>query len=126
MPGDGLYGVQPNFFGSHGSKLVEQVKSGKLAEKRLDDMILRLLTPIIQYQGDLSKLPPNPDQLDVKPTGNKNVQGDHYKIIRQIGTESLTLLKNVVDGKTLSGGATGLPLDLNVIKKSTSSISARE
>ncbi|PWN46305.1 glycoside hydrolase [Ceraceosorus guamensis] len=118
MPGDGLYGVQPNFFGSHGSKLIENVENGKLTETRLDDMVIRLLTPILQYQGgDLSKLLPNPDQLNVKPTGNKNVQGDHHQIIRQIGTESLTLLKNTVDGKTGSGGATGLPLDLNKIKK---------
>ncbi|EUC60302.1 glycoside hydrolase family 3 protein [Rhizoctonia solani AG-3 Rhs1AP] len=64
------------------SALVSLVKNGSVPSARIDDMYLAL----------------NPGNTNV------NVQADHYKVIRTIGEDSATLLKNV----RTNGG--GLPL----------------
>ncbi|CUA72730.1 beta-glucosidase [Rhizoctonia solani] len=103
MPGTGFWGVD----------LVAMVNNGTVPATRLDDMVHRILTPYyalgqdkgfpdVQYNtggitGD-SYLSTNPGNTNV------NVQADHYKIIRKIGEDSATLLKNV----RTNGG--GLPL----------------
>ena len=56
-------------------------------------MVLRLLAPVFEHQ-DLDSWPQ--PQFDVRdltlPTNN--VRRDHHKIIKKIGEESITLLKN--------------------------------
>ncbi|KAJ7109836.1 putative beta-glucosidase [Mycena epipterygia] len=100
MPGTAYDGLFGNFYGD---ELTALVKNGTVSEARLDDMILRVLTPIFQHQ-DLDTYPqPSFDVRDLTVPTN-NVRRDHYKIIREIGEEAITLVKN----NRKSGG--GLPL----------------
>ncbi|KAG8708414.1 hypothetical protein FRC09_001269 [Ceratobasidium sp. 395] len=103
MPGTGFWGP----------KLVELVENGDVPMARLDDMAHRILTPYYALGQDTG-FPPlsfntggihNKDYVStIRGNKNVNVQRDHYKLIRKIGEESTTLLKNVRSG----GG--GLPL----------------
>ncbi|CUA77162.1 beta-glucosidase [Rhizoctonia solani] len=103
MPGTGFWGAD----------LVAMVNNGTVPATRLDDMVHRILTPYyalgqdkgfpaVQYNtsgiGSNSYVGTTPGNTHV------NVQADHYKIIRKIGEDSATLLKNV----RTNGG--GLPL----------------
>lgn len=115
MPGAGLFGVFPNYFGSHGSKLADAVRDGKVSQARLDDMVIRILTPVLHYQlHDTSNVDeikqPNFD-ANAFPSDAPSVQRDHYKVIRRLGTESVTLLKNANNT---------LPLQVNHISRSES------
>lgn len=79
-----------DFFGDN---LINLVKAGKVPEKRLDDMVLRILGPALHLQ-DLDTYPkPSFDVRDLTLRTN-NVRRDHHKLIKQIGEESLTLVKN--------------------------------
>ncbi|QRV89390.1 glycoside hydrolase family 3 protein [Ceratobasidium sp. AG-Ba] len=103
MPGTGFWGPE----------LVKLVQNGTVPMARLDDMVHRILLPYyalgqdknfpaLQYNtaGILNQL-----YIALNPGNtNVNVQADHYKLIRKIGEESATLLKN----KRTNGG--GLPL----------------
>ncbi|KAF7333824.1 putative beta-glucosidase [Mycena venus] len=102
MPGSGTaYGGLFGHF--YGDELTALIKNGTIPEVRLDDMALRTLAPIFQYQ-DLNTYPqPSFDVSDLTISTN-NVRRDHHIIIREIGEESLTLVKN----NRTSGG--GLPL----------------
>jgi beta-glucosidase len=65
--------------------LLQAVQSGVIPEARINDMIVRMLTPYFllgQDQGYPS--------LDL----NRDVTKDNYKINRQIGTAGIILLKN--------------------------------
>ncbi|KAG8762112.1 hypothetical protein FRC12_009185, partial [Ceratobasidium sp. 428] len=103
MPGTGFWGP----------KLVELVESGDVPMARLDDMAHRILTPYYALGQDTG-FPPlsfntggihNKDYVStIRGNKNVNVQRDHYKLIRKIGEDSTTLLKN-----DRSGGG-GLPL----------------
>ncbi|KAJ7687352.1 putative beta-glucosidase [Mycena rosella] len=100
MPGSAYDGLFGNFYGD---ELTALVKNGTVSEARLDDMVLRTLTPILHHQ-DLDTYPqPSFDVRDLTIPTN-NVRRDHYKIIRKIGEEAITLVKN---NRTLGGG---LPL----------------
>ncbi|KAJ1305209.1 hypothetical protein OPQ81_000238 [Rhizoctonia solani] len=103
MPGTGFWGAD----------LVTLVNNGSVPAARLDDMVHRILTPYyalgqdknfpsVQYNtsgiGSQTYLALNAGNTNV------NVQADHYKLIRKIGEDSATLLKNV----RTNGG--GLPL----------------
>lgn len=121
MPGDGekllSVNVLPNYFGTNGKKLKEAVKEGRIPESRVDDMVSRILAAPLHYQSGLKGLPPltlDAGNTLTAPHGNNgkhpSVQSDHYKIIRKIGTESLTLLKN-----NYKNGR-GLPIDVESIK----------
>jgi len=100
MPGAAYGGVYGNFYGE---ELAALVSNGTVPEERLDDMVLRILTPAFEYQ-DLDKWPqPTFDVRDMTLPTN-NVRGDHYKIIQKIAEESITMLKN----DRSNGG--GLPL----------------
>ncbi|KAB5590285.1 Beta-glucosidase [Ceratobasidium theobromae] len=103
MPGTGFWGAD----------LVALVNSGAVPTARLDDMVHRILTPYyalgqdknfpsVQYNtGGIA----SESYISLNPGNtNINVQADHYKLIRQIGEQSATLLKNV---RTTGGG---LPL----------------
>lgn len=112
MPGNGIgigeLAVLPNYFGTNGKKLAKLVEDGELDEALVDDKVLRILTPVFQYQGHPSKLPPTVIKQSTSSWSGPfpNVQRDHYKVIRKIGTESITLLKNNDDEER------GLPLQL--------------
>ncbi|KEP45069.1 glycoside hydrolase family 3 protein [Rhizoctonia solani 123E] len=96
-----------------GADLVALVNNGTVPATRLDDMVHRILTPYYALGQDRD-FPPV--QLNTSGIGsdsypginpgstNVNVQADHYKVIRKIGEDSATLLKNV----RTNGG--GLPL----------------
>jgi len=100
MPGDGMFGVLPNMFGSGGSKLKEAVHKGEPSEQRVDDVALRILTPVLQYAPDLKDY--KGPQFSSNPGEGKDVQGDHWKVIREVGTESITMVKNKQkDGRRL-------------------------
>ncbi|CAE6507267.1 unnamed protein product [Rhizoctonia solani] len=103
MPGTGFWGAD----------LVALVNNGTIPATRLDDMVRRILTPYYALGQD-KNFPPvqyntggiaGESYLAVNPENtNVNVQADHYKLIRKIGEDSATLLKNV----RTNGG--GLPL----------------
>jgi len=86
-----------------GDGLVALVKNGSVPEFRLDDMVIRTLTPLLQLQNSTTYPQPSFDVRDLtKPTNN--VRRDHHKIIRQIAQDAITLVKN---NRTAAGG---LPL----------------
>ncbi len=111
MPG--LVGGNGRFYGP---ALEEAVRNGTLPEQRLDDMVLRTLAPWLTLQNVLvdgansssgasgapSSGPAGADKWPAQPTFDirdmsrptNNVRADHWKLIRQIGEESATLLKN--------------------------------
>ncbi|KAJ7187111.1 putative beta-glucosidase [Mycena filopes] len=96
MPGTGLnypgspyFGIFGDFFG-HG--LTELVQNDTVSVARLDDMVLRILAPIFQHQPATYPLPTFDVKDLTKPTNN--VRRDHYKVIRQVAEEALTLVKN--------------------------------
>ncbi|KAN0063632.1 hypothetical protein ACQY0O_004086 [Thecaphora frezii] len=84
-------------FGYFGhQRLVELVKAGKVSEERLDDMVLRTLGPALHLQ-DLATYPqPHFDMRNLSlPT--HNVRRNHHELIRTIGKDSITPLKNQHD-----------------------------
>ncbi|CAK5279099.1 unnamed protein product [Mycena citricolor] len=89
---NGLDVVMPGgFFGPE--TLIPLVQNGTIPEKRLDDMVLRTLTPFLEMQ-DIHKFPlPTFNQSDISLPAN-NVRRDHYKIIRKVAQEGVTLVKN--------------------------------
>ncbi|KAJ7172348.1 putative beta-glucosidase [Mycena filopes] len=90
IPGSPVFGLFGNFFGDELTALVE---NGTVSEARLDDMVLRTLTPILQHQDPATYPLPTFDVNDLtRPTNN--VRQDHYILIRNIGEEALTLVKN--------------------------------
>lgn len=90
MPGSAYDQKYGNFFGA---ELVELVKNGSIPEARVDDQALRLLGTAMSLQ-DLDSWPePSFDVRDLTLPTN-NVKKDHHQIIRKIGEESVTLLKN--------------------------------
>lgn len=99
MPGTAYNGMFGDFYGQ---SLLALVQNGSVPEARLDDMVLRILTPAMEMQ-DESYPQPSFDVRDLNLPTN-NVRGDHYKVIHEIGAESITLVKNNnTDGQ-------GLPL----------------
>lgn len=95
MPGDGFWGTD----------LVALVNNGTVPLARLDDMVHRILTPYFALGQDKEPLLLQDMARKAEGMTRTNVQADHYKVIRKIGEESATLLKNV----RTNGG--GLPLD---------------
>lgn len=90
MPGSAYDGKYGDFFGQ---QLIDLVKNGTIPEARLDDQALRLLGTAMSLQ-DLDSWPePSFDVRDLTLPTN-NVKKDHDKIIKKIGEESVTLLKN--------------------------------
>ncbi|KAM0424909.1 hypothetical protein ACHAPT_009965 [Fusarium lateritium] len=95
-----------SFFGAN---VTEAVKNGTLAMERLDDMVLRIMTPYYALGQD--KNYPKPDESGVKlndfsppstwrhnftfsDTPFLDVRRKHAKMIRDHGAESIILLKN--------------------------------
>lgn len=85
------------------------VEQGAVAESRLDEMIMRIMAPFYFFDQDQEDYPAldaslpfsqraQANILEYFPTSlppARDVQGDHSKLIRQIGAEATVLLKNV-------------------------------
>lgn len=99
MPGTAYNGLFGDFYGK---SLLALVQNGSVPKARLDDMVLRILTPAFELQDEAYPQP----SFDVRdltlPTNN--VRGNHHEIIHQIGVDSITLVKNN------NGDGHGLPL----------------
>ncbi|TIC13452.1 glycoside hydrolase [Wallemia mellicola] len=94
-PGVGFNGSMGTFWG----ELAELVNNGSVPEERLTDSAIRVLTPYFHFGQDSENIPP-----EVVFNGNsyfdaenvyKNVRADNTaELIRRLGSESATLLKN--------------------------------
>lgn len=122
MPGDGLYWANgDSLWGPH---LTTAILNGSIPMSRLNDMVLRIVATWYQLgQDDVSRFPPTPPIGDGGPNfsswtddeigflyhgsgeGDRavvnkfvDVQGEgkdaHGNLVRQIGAEAVTLLKN--------------------------------
>ncbi|THU93532.1 glycoside hydrolase [Dendrothele bispora CBS 962.96] len=95
MPGSGFGGL----FGQFWSDLVQLVENGTVPEDRVTDAALRILTPYIWLGQDETPLPEHvfnalPTLWDA-PDVYRDVRQDYTaELIRKIGAESATLLKN--------------------------------
>lgn len=102
MPGSNT-NSQGDFFGD---ELVSAVNNGDVPEERLDDMLHRFLTVILHFQGNYTQEYPSAriNNNNYRADGpTNNVRRDHYKLIKQIGEESVTLLKNNRTGSSQRG-----------------------
>ncbi|EIM82192.1 uncharacterized protein STEHIDRAFT_124824 [Stereum hirsutum FP-91666 SS1] len=97
MPGSGWDGLWGTFWGD---SLTTLVNNGSVTEDRLDDAVIRLLTPLVSLGQDTN---PPPEvlfnamgqQYFPSTVGYRNVrQASTAELIRQIGTDGITLLKN--------------------------------
>ncbi|KAL2865777.1 beta-glucosidase [Aspergillus lucknowensis] len=110
MPGGiGAYGQDPKAGSFFGGNVTRAVSNGTLPESRLDDMILRIMTPyfwlgqdrdyptIDPSSADLNTFSPRSEWLrEFNLTGprSRDVRGDHASLIRRHGAEATVLLKN--------------------------------
>lgn len=95
MPGNGYGGALGIFFQG---ELEGYVQNGTIAESRLDDMVLRLLTPYI-HAGQLDKALPstaiNANSLPQFPDIYRLVQKEStVQLVNKIGQDSAVLLRN--------------------------------
>ncbi|KAH6681500.1 beta-glucosidase-related glycosidase [Halenospora varia] len=84
--------------GYWGKNLTQAVNNGSVARTRLDDMVTRSMASFYYLNQDKGF----PKAQIFSPTVQHpvlNVQGDHYKVIREIGAAGHVLVKNV--NKTL-------------------------
>lgn len=79
-----------------GDNLLKMVKNGTVPENRIDDAILRILTPYYSLGQD-EGYPPvsfNSSTYDRQLNPYISVRGDHRNIIRDVATDATVLLKN--------------------------------
>jgi beta-glucosidase len=106
MPGDTLFSTGYSFWGTN---LTLAVLNGTVPEWRIDDMVLRIMTPYFKVGLTLDEPRINFDSWTLDTYGplhygvgqdvqqinwHVNVQGDHAKLIREIGARATVLLKN--------------------------------
>ncbi|KAF8160393.1 beta glucosidase [Mycena galopus ATCC 62051] len=84
-----------------GAQLITMINNGSVPESRIDDMVTRTIAAWYQMGQDENYPHVSFSQLTEQTYLNGelvnehiNVQGDHYKTIRQIGAASTILLKN--------------------------------
>lgn len=103
MPGEGQFGIFPNYRGAHGQKLKDAVNAGKVKIERIDDIVKRILTPILRFQYSstfknfITPKIHNAYGLVGTPVSNalgSKVQRDYFEVIRKVGSESITMVKN--------------------------------
>ena len=99
-----------------GAQIGNDIGNGAYSMARLDDMITRVMTPyfyLLQNESypnvdptcatlngyDFSS---NPYDFDLSGSSNRDVRGNHYNIIRQMGADSAVLLKNTAGALPLS------------------------
>lgn len=97
MPGSGYSGEFGNYFGD---ELISAVNASAVPETRVADMAARILTPYFWLGQDADDYPKvNFDYNSLGGPANEHVdvRADHWKVAKQIGEESATLLKNSND-----------------------------
>jgi len=111
MPGGigeyGLYDAPLSYFGGN---VTNAISNGTLDTSRLDDMIIRIMTPyfFLGQDKDFPSVDPSTADLNtflprstwvtdyvLNGTRSRDVRGDHATVIRQIGSASTVLLKNI-------------------------------
>ncbi|TFY79509.1 hypothetical protein EWM64_g4508 [Hericium alpestre] len=116
MPGFFAYGnpVEPNPDNTTsswwGSALIESVRNGSVPEARVDDMVTRTMAAYYKLNQDDPSYPATNFYSNSEDTyvdgvlvnEHVNVQADHYKLIREIGSASTVLLKNTHNALPLS------------------------
>jgi beta-glucosidase len=111
MPGGlGPYGTVPQAGSFFGGNITSMVNNGTVSESRIDDMIVRIMTPYYwlgQDQGypsvdesgaDLNTFSPRSTWLrnfTFTGTKNRDVRDNHGELIRKHGAAGTVLLKNV-------------------------------
>lgn len=104
MPGSGSNGSN-GLFGGQG--LIENVQNGTISESRIDDAVLRILTPYFELQGTDNSYPDpgfNANDLGVPSRGAR--RPEHALVMADLVAESFTLVKNI----RTSNQSRGLPL----------------
>ncbi|THU91448.1 glycoside hydrolase family 3 protein [Dendrothele bispora CBS 962.96] len=95
MPGDIDFGDGLSYFGGN---LTTYVTNGTIPESRVDDMATRILASWFLLRQDSPSYPAvnfNAFHIDDDATNERvNVQEDHYKLVREMGTKGIVLLKN--------------------------------
>ncbi|KAG2417110.1 beta-glucosidase [Aspergillus terreus] len=110
MPGGlGPYGTIPQAGSFYGGNVTQGVKNGTIDESRVDDMIIRIMTPyywlgqdkdfpsVDPSSADLNTFSPRSTwlrQFNLTGERSRDVRGDHAKIIRRQAAEATVLLKN--------------------------------
>ena len=96
MPGDITFDSGTSYFGQN---LTDYVRKGIIPEARVDDMATRILAGWYLVGQDSPNYPAtNFDAfhpLNEATNEHIDVQGDHGKLVREIDTASIVLLKNV-------------------------------
>ena len=102
MPGDIIPGSGTSYFGAN---LTEYVRKGIIPEERVDDMATRILASWYFVGQDSPTYPATNFNafypLDESTNEHIDVQDDHGKLVREIDTASIVLLKNVNDALPL-------------------------
>jgi len=115
MPGGlGPYGTNPGPASYFGGNITAGANNGTLEISRLDDMIIRIMTPyyFLGQDKDFPSIDPATADLNtfspkskwfrdftLNGTRSRDVRGNHGELIRKMGAEATVLLKNV--NKTL-------------------------
>ncbi|KAJ9475867.1 Glycoside hydrolase [Pseudozyma hubeiensis] len=121
MPG-GMTGGYKNLVG--GSDLVRALDAGEVKIERINDGITRLLAqwylrgqnegyPTVSYKDGYQNTIFNGSVVNE----HRNVQGDHYKIVKEIGEEAVTLIYNKRSNEAGPQGSTEFGLGLPLSKK---------
>jgi beta-glucosidase-like glycosyl hydrolase len=96
MPGDISSDPNTSYFGAN---LTAYVQNGTIPEARVDDMATRILASWYLLGQDSPNYPTTNFNtffpLDEVTNEHIDVQGDHGKLVRDIDTSSIVLLKNV-------------------------------
>ncbi|KAK8118124.1 uncharacterized protein PG998_006405 [Apiospora kogelbergensis] len=112
MPGGlGAYGMDPTLGSYFGGNVTTAVNNGTLQESRLDDMIVRIMTPYYHLGQDkdfpttdassgvlntfFKKKDWKPEEWNMTGESSRDVRGNHGDLIRKHGAEATVLLKNV-------------------------------
>ena len=102
MPGDIFFVPNISYFGAN---LTAYVENGTIPEARVDDMATRILASWYFLGQDSPNYPKTnfnqADPLDEATNEHIDVQDDHGKLVREIDTSSIVLLKNVDDALPL-------------------------
>ncbi|KAI9434687.1 beta-glucosidase [Lactarius indigo] len=96
MPGDITFFSNTSYFGAN---LTAYVQNGTIPEARVDDMATRILAGWYLLGQDSASYPHTNfnafQPLDEATNEHIDVQDDHDKVVREVGTASTVLLKNV-------------------------------
>ena len=111
MPGGlGQYGLNPGPASYFWGNITSSISNGTLDVSRLDDMIIRIMTPYYFLGQDENYPPVDPatadlntfsprstwfEQFVLNGTRSRDVRADHNVVIRKLGAASTVLLKNI-------------------------------